>query len=55
MKRSIFRKIASNFFNKTMQIISDIKFDMAVTDFMLIDRKVVEFLLKYEDKNRIFR
>jgi hypothetical protein len=38
-----------------MQTISDVKFDTAVTDFMILDRKVVDYLLKYQDKNRIFR
>ena len=38
-----------------MTKISDIKFESWLTDFMLIDRKVVDYFLKYEDKNRIFR
>ena len=43
------------FFNYLMTKISDIKFESWLTDFMLIDRKVVDYFLKYEDKNRIFR
>jgi len=53
--RTIFRKLTSFIFNTMMSIISDLKFDDTITDFILIDRKVISHLLKYEDKNRIFR
>lgn len=55
MERWFFRLFASNLFNKIMQIISELDFDTAITDFMIIDRKVINYFIKYEDKNRIFR
>jgi hypothetical protein len=38
-----------------MTKISEVEFESGVTDFMLIDRKVVNYFTKYCDKNRIFR
>jgi len=55
MKRGLLRVFASNVFNRLMQKISELDFDTAITDFMIIDRKVINYFLKYEDKNRIFR
>ena len=55
MNRWFFRKFCSSIFNYLMTKISDIKFESWLTDFMLIDRKVIDYFLKYEDKNRIFR
>ncbi|RAL57564.1 hypothetical protein BLD25_02540 [Candidatus Gracilibacteria bacterium GN02-872] len=55
MNRGFFRKFCSSIFNYLMTKISDIKFESGLTDFMLIDRKVIDYFLKYEDKNRIFR
>lgn len=55
MNRNFFRKILSSIFNKLMTKMSEVEFESWVTDFMLIDRKVIDYFLKYEDKNRIFR
>lgn len=55
MNRNFFRKILSGIFNKLMTKISEVEFESWVTDFMLIDRKVVNYFTKYCDKNRIFR
>ena len=55
MRRSLYRKIASNAFNAIMRILSNVTFESASTDFMLLDRKVVTELEKHRDKNRIFR
>lgn len=38
-----------------MRLISTVKFDSAVTDFMLLDRKILPHLLQYRNKNIIFR
>lgn len=53
--KSFLRKRGSKIFNKLMQLISSIKFDVGVTDYMLLDKKILTLVLQYGDVNRIFR
>jgi polyisoprenyl-phosphate glycosyltransferase len=55
MERSWIRKIFSQIFNSIMRAISSVKFDSAITDFMLLDKSIIPYLLEYRNKNIIFR
>lgn len=55
MERSWIRKMFSQIFNSIMRAISSVKFDSAITDFMLLDKIVIPHLLEYRNKNIIFR
>lgn len=55
MERSWIRKAFSQLFNSIMRTISSVKFDSAITDFMLLDKLVIPHLLEYRNKNIIFR
>ena len=45
----------SQVFNSIMRTISSVKFDSAITDFMLLDKMIIPHLLEYRNKNIIFR
>ena len=55
MKRSWMRRIASSLFNRIMKSISQVDFSTGITDFMLLDRKIIPYILQYTNRNIIFR
>ena len=55
MKRSFVRKLASGIFNTIMKYISHIDFSLGITDCMLLERKMIPYILQYQNKNTIFR
>ncbi len=54
-KSSLIKKLSSWFFYKIFNYISDFKLESWTTDYRLIDRKVVDIFLSFNEKNRLFR
>lgn len=54
-KKPLFRKLGSYIFYKIFNIFSDNKFIANTSDFKLIDKKVIEILKTFTERNRIFR
>jgi dolichol-phosphate mannosyltransferase len=52
---SMVRKIGSFIFYKLMNSVSNIALKKGVTDFCLIDRKVIQEIIKFSESNRLFR
>ncbi|WED22001.1 glycosyltransferase family 2 protein [Vibrio sp. JC009] len=52
---SAFKKFASSIFYKLMNIFSDVDIPKGLTDFKLIDKKVVSEFLKFKEKALMFR
>jgi dolichol-phosphate mannosyltransferase len=52
---TLFKRMASNLFYKTMNIFADIELPKGLTDFKLVDQKVVTEFLKFNEKSLMFR
>lgn len=52
---SLFKKISSKLFYFLYNSLSDVKFESWITDYRLLDRKVVKAYLWFKEKNRIYR
>ncbi len=52
---TLFKRTASNLFYKIMNVFADIEIPKGLTDFKLIDRKVVNEFLKFNEKSLMFR
>lgn len=54
-KDSVFKKLTAHFFYRTLNALTDIHIPKDTGDFRLIDRKVVEALKKFKERNRFLR
>ena len=52
---SVFKKLSSKIFYKIFNAISEFKLEPWTTDYRLLDRKVVNYYIKFEEKNRLYR
>ena len=52
---SFFKKLSSKIFYKIFNIMSDFKLEPWTTDYRLLDRKVVNYFVKFWEKNRLYR
>ena len=52
---SFFKKLSSKLFYKIFNAISEFKLEPWTTDYRLLDRKVVNYYIKFEEKNRLYR
>lgn len=49
------KKLSSKIFYKIFNTISEFKLEEGTTDYRLLDRKVVDYFLKFNEKNRLYR
>ena len=52
---SFFKKLSSKIFYKIFNTMSDFKLEPWTTDYRLLDRKVVNYFVKFGEKNRLYR
>lgn len=52
---SFAKKYSSKIFYKIFNTISEFKFEDRTTDYRLLDRKVVDYFLKFSERNRLYR
>ena len=52
---SFIKKLSSKIFYKIFNMMSDFKLEPWTTDYRLLDRKVVDYFVKFWEKNRLYR
>ena len=52
---TFFKKLSSKIFYKIFNTMSDFKLESWTTDYRLLDRKVVNYFVKFWEKNRLYR
>jgi len=52
---TLIKKLSSKVFYKVFNSISEFSFEDRTTDYRLLDRKVVDYFLKFSERNRLYR